>query len=233
MCYSAASSMTGWLLAVILAAFIWYRNQLYDRVLAAFILALGLIQLIEYGVWTSIEQNKISSGVTFNSDIYGRLLFLTLAIQCFIINLGVYCYVSSVRLAGGVGQVVRTLALFMFSLFAIVLALSIFYLMFYGSFSAKEGTSSHIEWAINGDAIPLTVGVFYLIGIFVPLLILFMNSEGTDIGPIILLLYGILSAVYVAYTFSRLAFSSMWCYLAIGFAFLVWMLGIIPGGIQC
>jgi hypothetical protein len=71
-------------------------------------------------------------------------------------------------------------------------------------------------------------GWLYLIGIFVPLILIFGYYMWADLGIAILILYGILSAAYVLVNYQPNAFSSMWCYLTVGFAFLAWVLGIIP-----
>lgn len=204
MCYSAKASLIAWWILALMFLFLWYRNEKYDRVIAAFVLTLGLIQLLEYG---------IHSGV--NPDQSGRAIFITLWLQCLVLAIGTYIYLKNIW------------SLSLLIVFAIVFVGSLIYaLLGRNKFTASVGESNHIEWYLNGGPILGNWGWLYILGIFLPLLLILAGLGWTDAGILILIFYGIISAVYIAMYFPAAAFASMWCYVTVGFAFLAWMIGI-------
>jgi hypothetical protein len=219
MCYSAKSSLSAWIIISLISLMLWYRNEAYDRALAPFIFTLGLVQLIEYGIHS-----------TMNPEHGAKLLFITLWLQCFIFALSVYV------LAGALSNeeqlwLTRVVSGILLAVFLIVFAASILYVLTTeDTFNASVGSTGHIEWN-RGTTTGRTSllgwwSVLYLLGIFAPLLILLAMWSWTDIGLWILLAYGVGSAFFVWWLFPPEAFSSMWCYLVVGFAFLAWMVGI-------
>lgn len=225
MCFTAKASVTSWWILVLIAFFLWYRNERYDRALAVFVFTLGLIQLIEYGIHSGADPSQS-----------GQALFITLWLQCLVLAISVFIFINSIHdsdnttLTQNVVQTIAGWNLFLFSVvFVVALILSF---TSYVTFSGAPGSSGHIEWYMirNGEKGPLlgNWGWLYLIGLFVPLILIFGYYLWADIGIAVLIIYGVLSAAYVLVTYPPEAFSSMWCYLAIGFAFLAWFMGIIP-----
>lgn len=211
MCYSAKASLIGFWLIAIVAFFLWYRNEYYDRVLATFLLVLSLIQLVEYGVHSGM-----------NGEQGGRMIYVTLWLQCLVLAVGVYVYVSNS--SWGV-QLVATGYLIAFTL---IFLITLLYALFgSSSFCARVGPSGHVEWTNNGGFLLGSWGWLYLLGIFGALFLLLASQHWSDTGLLILILYGVLSAIFVALAFPPQAFGSLWCYLAVGFAFLAWFLGIL------
>ncbi len=210
MCYSAKSSLSAWIIITVIAVLLWYRNYAYDRILAAFVIALGLIQLIEYGIHNDM-----------NSEQGSKLLFVILWLQCFLLSVGVYWYSRQLDTFSTLGPLV------MLIVFTVILAVAIIYVLCTSvTFEAYVGSSNHIEWYRNGQALMGSWGIVYLIGIFVPLFILLCYSGFTSLSLYILIGYGILSALLVYFMYPLAAFSSMWCYVSVGFVFLCWMVGI-------
>jgi hypothetical protein len=114
-------------------------------------------------------------------------------------------------------------------LFAAVFLVALLYsLVGDAQFQAQVGASGHVEWYKDGGFLLGSWSWLYLVGIFVPFLFLLSVYHWANVGIWLLLLYGVLSAIYVRYAFPPVAFGSMWCYLSIGFAFLLWMVGILP-----
>lgn len=204
-----------------MALFLWYRNEKYDRALAVFVFTLGLIQLIEYGIHSGTDPNQS-----------GRALFITLWLQCLVLAIGVFIFINDARDTMNpttTEKVVHTIAGWNLFLFAIVFVIALIMSFTSGaSFSGAPGPSGHIEWYMNGGPLLGQWGWLYLIGIFVPLILIFAFYMWADIEIAILILYGALTATYVMANYSSNAFSSMWCYFTVGFAFLAWFLGIIP-----
>jgi len=220
MCFDAKSSISAFWIMIIMALFLWYRNLKYDRALVGFIFGLSLIQLVEYGVHTGAD--------SFQS---GRALFLILWLQCFLFAVGVYLYIEQSNNKSSIFLTLACWNLVIFSLvfiIALVLAFS-----FDWSFSGTRGDSGHIEWYRNNGALLGYWGWLYVIGITAPLVILLGYYFWADIGIAILLIYGGLSACYVMSNYSSAAFSSMWCYLSVGFVFLSWFCGILYANTPC
>ena len=221
MCCNAKASVVSWWILALMSLFLWYRNERYDRALAVFVFTLGLIQLIEYGIHSGTDPYQS-----------GRALFITLWLQCLVLAIGVFIFINGSRDPDNPSvaeNVVHTIAGWNLFLFAFVFVVALILSFTSGStFSAAPGPSGHIEWYMNGGPLLGRWGWLYLIGLFVPLILIFGYYMWADVGIAILILYGILSAVYVLATYPPAAFSSMWCYLAVGFAFLAFFLGIIP-----
>ena len=223
MCYTAKASITAWWILAMMALFLWYRNEAYDRAIAIFVFTLGLIQLIEYGIHSGADPMQS-----------GQALYITLWLQCLVLAIGVFIFIKSTidntddpTLTENIVATIAGWNLFLFAvvfIVALVIALSS-----ESSFSGAPGSSGHIEWYKDGGFILGRWGWLYLIGLFAPLILIFAYYTWADIGIAVLILYGVLSAAYVLANYPLAAFSSMWCYLAIGFAFLAWMIGIIPG----
>lgn len=224
MCFTAKASITSWWILAMMALFLWYRNEKYDRALSIFVFTLGLVQLLEYGIHSGTDPNQS-----------GRALFITLWLQCLVLAIGVFIFINESRNRDvnhnhtTTENIVHTIAGWNLFLFAIVFVVSLVLSFTSGNtFSGAPGSSGHIEWYMNDGPLLGKWGWLYLVGILVPLLLIFAYYMWADIEIAILIIYGILSAAYVMSNYPPNAFSSMWCYLSIGFAFLAFFLGIIP-----
>lgn len=221
MCMTAKASITSWWILALMSLFLWYRNEKYDRALSVFIFTLGLIQLIEYGIHSGTDPHQS-----------GRALFITLWLQCLVLAIGVFLFINSMKDPDNptlTENIVNTIAGWNLFLFSIIFVVALILSFTSGStFSGAPGSSGHIEWYMNGGPLLGKWGWLYIIGIFVPLILIFGYYMWADIGIAILIIYGILSAAYVIANYPPPAFSSMWCYLSVIFAFLAWAVGIIP-----
>ena len=221
MCFTAKDSIISWWILAIIALFLWYRNRQYDRALSVFVLVLGLIQLIEYGIHSGADPNQS-----------GRALYITLWLQTLVLAIGVFVFIGSQnaqKVTTVTDDVIHTIAGWNLFLFAIVFVVTLVISFTSGStFSGAPGPSGHIEWYQNDSSLLGGWGFLYLAGIFIPLFLIFAYYSWADISIAIMIVYGALSAAYVVANYPVSAFSSMWCYLSIGFAFLAFFLGIIP-----
>jgi hypothetical protein len=220
MCYTAKASISAWWILALMTLFLWYRDQEYDRILAPFLIALGLIQLIEYGIHSGASPQQA-----------GRALFLTLWAQCLILAIGVALFLRrqiDPTVASRGQNLLRYLSLANLILFVTVFAGALAWCWWsQPSFSGAPGEAGHIEWQVNDSPFLGRYGWLYLIGIFLPLLLLLWYYGWNYTPLLVLILYGVGSALYVTTRFPSIAFSSMWCYLSVGFAFLAWFLGIM------
>jgi hypothetical protein len=223
---TAKASVTSWWILALLSLFLWYRNEKYDRALSVFVFTLGLIQLIEYGIHSGADPHQS-----------GRALFITLWLQCLVLAIGVFIFINASRDPDNptlTENIVYTIAGWNLFLFAIIFVVALILSFTSGSvFSGAPGSSGHIEWYMNDGPLLGKWGWLYIIGIFVPLILIFAYYMWADIEIAILIIYGALSAAYVMANYPSPAFSSMWCYLSVFFAFLAWFLGIIPQENKC
>jgi hypothetical protein len=226
MCYTAKASITSWWILALMSLFLWYRNEKYDRALSIFVFTLGLLQLIEYGIHSGSDPHQS-----------GRALFITLWLQCLVLAIGVFIFIDGVKDTNNptmTENIVHTIAGWNLFLFAIIFVVALILSFTSGNtFSGAPGSSGHIEWYMNDGPLLGKWGWLYIIGIFVPLILIFAYYMWADIGIALLILYGALSASYVLVNYPPNAFSSMWCYLSVIFALLAWTVGIIPSGIKC
>lgn len=200
MCYSLRESIFAFTLLVFVTILLYIRNTGYDRLFAPLMFIVSLIQLIELFVFLQLDTKTA-----------GRFIFLILWLQVLVLAISLYLFFQT------------TLTL----LFLLFFAFVFFYAVYDSTisvFSAEKGTSKHIEWRRNGGSILGSAGILYLIGIFLPFLIVEYYENWSNIGIWILLLLVILSAVVVYFFFPGIAFASLWCYSAVFIVFSMWMI---------
>lgn len=225
MCYDAKSSLLGWVVGTGLGLALWYRNWAYDRIFAAFIIIFSLIQLLEYGAHSMARGSQTS-----------RLIYLVLWLQPFILAVMVYTYLPN------------TITFWWLVLMSIALGVAIITLLFSSdNWTIYQGVEGHLVWERTIDGVsPGEVGQtrsgfmnlwtlpgswLYLLGLFVPILLLMWYSQGwLRMGMIILFLYGLITLFYTMTRYSTGEMGSMWCYYAVGFAMLVWLIPLFCQG---
>jgi len=209
------SSVTSWWILAMMSLFLWYRNEKYDRALSVFVFLLGLVQLIEYGIYSGADPNQT-----------GRALFITLWLQCLVLAIGVFIFVNGAKDPDHTStneNIVSTICewnLFLFSLIFTVALISSFSLEFDATI-----TPDGIEWKTNGNSFLGNWSWLYVIGIFIPLLLIFAFSMWADLQIAILIIYVSLTASYITRTYPSSLFASSWSYFSVGFAFLAWFSG--------
>jgi hypothetical protein len=214
----AKINVTSWWILALMALFLWYRNEKYDRALAIFVFTLGLVQLIEYGVRSGADPHQS-----------GRALFITLWLQCLVLAIGVFIFIDGAQRSTATENIAHTIAGWNLFLFATIFVIAlIFSFTSDSSFSGLPNASGGVEWHMNGTSLLNKWGWLYLLGIFIPLFLIFAFYVWADIGIAVLIIYGVLAAAFVLAHYPVSAFTNLWCYLAVGFAFLAWFMGIIP-----
>ena len=178
-----------------------------------------MIQLIEYGVHSGADPEQS-----------GRALFITLFLQCLVLAIGVFLFINGEKESDNIStqqNVITMIAGWNLALFAVVFIAALI-ISFTLDFSAAPGSSGHIEWYMNGHSFFGNWSWLYLLGIFGPLVMLLGFYNWADLPVAILIVYGLLSLAYVIGNYPPEALTSMYCYLSIGWTFLVYWLGIIP-----
>lgn len=218
MCFSAEASLVTTGVLVLMGLSMMVRGLPLDRILSGFILALAVIQLVEFGIHSKI----------LGFEEGGRMLYLTLLAQCAILAAGVWAVYGGVTSTG--------LALVTCVVLAIGVVVSIT-----SNFSSKPGPTigcpldlgppdkkcRHLEWSKDGGPLLGDLGIWYLIGLFSPLVLVTLfapTMTGVAVG-LSLLLYGVFSALWVYINYPAAAFSSNWCAVSFIFAVGAWILG--------
>ena len=212
---SGKTSITAWWIMALMSLFLWYRNVKYDRALSVFVLTLGLVQLIEYGIHSGTDPTQSS-----------RAIFLTLWLQCLVLAIGVFVFVNAPSNAIDGNGIVSTLSGLNLILFACVFIVMLITAFTSSTFDLHTDIDGCINLSRNGNSLLQNWEWLYLVGVFFPLVIIFMYYMYSDQEIAILIIYGALSAAYLMANYTAGAFNIMWCYLGVGFAFLAWFMGM-------
>ena len=217
---TATDSITSWWIYAMMSLFLWYRNEKYDRALSVFLFTLGLTQLIDYGIYSSVNPKQS-----------GRALFITLWLQCLVLAIGVFLFVKHEKDKGNpsitenIVQIISGWNLFLFAIVFVIALITSFTSS--DSFSGNVNEFGNIIWTRDGGNILGKYGILYVIGIFLPLFLIFAYYLWADIGIALIILYGALSACYVFINYQPSSFIHTWSYFSIGIVFLAWLSGII------
>ena len=194
MCYSTRSSLTAWLVSVVIAAYLWKRNKRFDRWNSLFILSFSAVQLFEAGIWSSDSERC--------RNLYLGLLLVALYSQPLAQTFGAWKTTGSIVLK-------RFIILYGFILLYTV------YRIFTEKFYSTVGPNGHLVWNSTGtDFITggcKILGVLYLIGLFLGLLWALPNSL-----PLIAI--GAITFIWSLTQTSSGEFGSYWCYTAVAYS---------------
>ena len=226
-------AVVAWWILLLLALFLWYRNENYDRAVGVFLLTMGIIQLIEYGVYSGAA--AVQSG---------KAMFVALWLQCLVLAIAVFVFLRTQ--IGGKSEstqgeiLIQNIAGWNIVIFAIVLIVALIYAYITQDLRglattdgiAWMGSNSNSNSDQNPDNVPSTLLGYwwwlYIIGILGPFLLLFIYYAWTDMNSAVLFFYGLVAVVFVLVSYPPAYCTALWAYLAVGFGFLAWILGIIP-----
>lgn len=190
MCIDAKTSISAWLICIIIAVYLWHRNQNYDRWNALFIATFTLIQLLEAGIWSG-----------YNNQLLTEIILVALLLQPMVQTFASYYYTESIFMK------------YLIIVYAIILVYTIYRVITaqQGQFYSDRGPNGHMVW--HDTRYPNSflaggysfIGVLYLIGLFVPLL--FMK----DYKWVPLIIVGLGTLFYSLYMTRNQEFSSVWC----------------------
>lgn len=202
---TAKNAITSWWILAMISLFLWYRNITYDRTLSVFIFLLGIIELIEYGILcgTDPAQSK-------------KTIFITLWLQCLVLAIGSFILlknnpaseVPSTRM-----NIITQISAWNIFLFAIIFIVAVITTLMSNPINFMSNTIlGQWEW-------------LYAIGILLPLFLIFGYLKWADIGIALIIIYIALALVYIKTYCTSLIIIN---YLIVGFAFISWIIGIIP-----
>lgn len=205
MCFDVSSSLLAWSIIYSIGIYLYFRNQNADRWNAAFIMMFAIVQLLEAGLWTTLEDGKKPE----LNDLLTRLMLLTLISQPLIQSFMGYKYSKS-ELLGVMSWIF--LGLLIWALVRVGFGRES------GQFSSSPGPNGHLVWSDSKS--PSFLGgwwvvVLYIIGLFVPLMFMYSNGEWKG-APFVVV--GIVTAIFSILGSSKSEFSSYWCYTTVAYA---------------
>lgn len=201
MCIDQRTSLNSFIFSICISIFLIFRNKQYDVGNAAFIISFTTIQLLEYYIWKSIDNNNKS-----DNEYYTRLVPLVLFIQPIIQTYFTWKITYNNLL---------------FNLLIVYILIFLITLVKINDFeyNSQVGKNKHLIWyKIDKKTKEKTLviqyyffGYIYLLGLCIGL---YFTQQYT------LLLYGILSFMYIWKHYPNDEFSSMWCFVAIFYSIL-------------
>lgn len=199
MCYSASVSFITFVIGILISYQLYLRNNGNDRWIALFIVSFILIQLLEGIMW--VYKDK---GLTV-PKIMSYLVLITLICQPLA---QIYGLLSSGN------KLTDNMRLFFKLGFCLLVILGLIVSLNIIPKNILVGKCGHLDWNLTfkNKNYWNIFSVIYLLFLIFPLFFIEPKWRG-----IILALYLILSAFWIAYVYGAKEFSSMWCFVAIIF----------------
>jgi hypothetical protein len=204
MSYGIKNSIFAWWILVIIAVFLWCRNNQYDRMMAALAFVIALIQLVEYGLFNNMN---VQQG--------NKLLFMLVWLVILILSLSVLTFTKNI-------------VAFMWAVISSILFLVIVVYIFT---KKNNDVPEIINNNLNYGYVIDDIYWLYITCFIVPFIILIYYC-GADFYSMFMLFYVVLSMIMVYWFFGKKMFLSMWFYSLIGMIFICWIIGMYPVGVN-
>lgn len=176
-------SIGAWIVSLVIGYILYVRNRLYDRWNAIFLVTFTTIQLIEGGLWFSVETGNTQANRTLT-----KFVIVALFAQPLVQTYFGYLYTGSV-------------VLYYFSFVFLGLFLWAIYLVLTRDMGISQpGKSGYLVWG-SLSKIPPWVLIVYITGLFLPLIIAKSWS---------LFIVGVITAFF-SWLVNAEAFASLWC----------------------
>lgn len=190
MCYNAEVSATTFGLVALVSGWLWVRNAGIDRALAVILFFIGLMQGLEWILWTNLECDTVNR-------MTSKAIYVYLGLQPIVINLAVWAF----RAGWAPG--------YFWIAVACAVALPLF---LWRGFQAKEkcstvGPTGNLVWAGMPDTTPYGVWASnaYYLAVFYPIL--------TLKDPVFSILYGFFAILSRAMMgMNGKSWPSLWCH---------------------
>ena len=225
----AKEYLIAWWILALMAFFLWYRNTGIDRVVAALVFMFGILQLLNYGAYSGTNVNQTA-----------RAIFLTLWLQCLVLAVAVYIFLSSVNSA----YMLTLFALIILVVYVVFFLIAIFYVLWISISHSNRSRRSALKFSPRNNDIDTVSSwanllgwssVLYVIGLALPIILLILYYNTSQFTIWLLAAYMVAMCVFILWaTFantgektkrSTAVTSLSWTYIVLGFTFLVWMLG--------
>ena len=203
MCISAKDSLLALCVMLGISIALIVRNKQFDRLMASLLIIVSLIQLCEF----------LFHSHTTDSNITGRLIFLTLWLQVAVLGIALYYFFRT------------TFTLIWMIIFIIVMLVALYYSVKLKFCVREEG--GHLVWSqAHKDGRKGILGGFswlYLVGLIGPFLVIEFYENWRNVSIWLFILAVALSIVFVKWKYPAIVFSSMWCYSAIFICFVAYL----------
>lgn len=203
MCFDKQSSFLAWSLSCSIAFYLYKRDRGYDKWNAGFIISFATIQLIESGLWLTVENDN--KGI---NSLLTKIILLTLVSQPLVQTYLGYKYTKSDIL--GILSFVFA-GIMLWSILRVVKSPN-------SDFSSTVGPNGHLVWEDSSNKSNFMgnsfVGIMYLLGLFIPLMI-GMQYRSKEV---FLIAVGICTAIYSLLYAGPKQFNSYWCFTAVAYS---------------
>ena len=209
MCWNKEVSIITYITVMVMVIILFKRNSGPDRHIALFSGIFVTIQLLEFFIWLSIENNNR----TLN-DYMTRLVLIFLWAQPLANTFMAY--------KGATNFKARSILMFLLIVFILLFLVSLVNSIGGFKFESDKGGNCHLVWKrkINEDSSELKSGFnfmanhpsmtfIYILGLFIPLLFIKPLKKG-----ILLSVVGLLLLIISRKMSSQEEFSSWWCWIA-------------------
>lgn len=200
---SSKVSIVAWWIAAVISLLLWYRDHKYDRVIAAIVFTLGLIQLVNYGCHSVIDP-----------VVAGRIIMVLLVSLLLVISVSTYLYTGN-KIAMWCG-----LAVFIALVITVVLLFSTDYLAY------VDSTGNCPIWTRSGHHILGSFFWLYILIVVTCWLLLVLHHGYRDISLYIVAAFFVFSAFWAKRISTDNTFGGVWTYLLLGIGLLVWVGGM-------
>jgi hypothetical protein len=231
MCYDKQSSLTAWAIAYVFATMLYFRNQGNDRWIAVFIFTYAFVQLLEAGMWKSIDENDNKT-----NDFYTRMMLIAIWMQPVVMMLGKFVWGRNTPFLKFLNPTYTNYLFNAIFIIVILFLLDSFRRVSDPSlkFQAYRGENGHLVWTEGFDPKIDTIDNFwfinkkhpwiaqlvYAIGIFLPLIFMTDFARTIMLGGIIFV-----SLIYNYFKYYHTGeFSTMWCYHSIAMSIAAWFI---------
>lgn len=203
MCMTEKESILAFVIIIFISILLWIRNIKYDRVMAALFVVISLIQLTEYFYHARM----------IDSSTGGKSIFLILWLQVAVLALFIHIYYKT------------RLTKVWLILFALIFIIALFYA--YGHNFDVSTDCGHLVWSQENTrgTILGASGFIYILGLFIPMLMVLYYSDWQDTGMWFILTVLLLTVLFVRYYYPKIVFTSLWCYSAVAVIFAAWLAG--------
>ena len=220
----AKTCLVAWWVAAIISFLLWYRNYTYDRIIAAVVFILGLIQLVQYGCYSLM-----------NPVVAGRITAVLIYLLVIVLLVGVLIYTGATTLIIVTAVICFMLGLLLFDLYFKHRDFRTYTPYVEGRvdlcgapFSTYTGNG--VQW-LSSDGGPMfnTLEItLFIVAVVVAWLYLMSYYNWKDVGLYLIAIYIIIVAIYAeALSQEKIEHSgSRTLQYIIGIILIVWLVGM-------
>lgn len=220
----AKTCLIAWWVAAIISFLLWYRNYTYDRIIAAVVFILGLIQLVQYGCYSLM-----------NPVVAGRITAILIYLLVIVLLIGVLIYTGATTLIIITAVICFMFGLLLFDIYFNHRDFRTFTPSVEGEADVRRPivstyTGNGVQW-LQGDGGPMFNIVeitLFIVGVVIAWFYLMSYYNWKDVGLYLIAIYIIIVAIYAeALSHEKIEHSgSRTLQYIIGIILIVWLVGV-------